>query len=69
MAFVEGRKEGRFQGLEESVLIMEGMEEVRRQGGLREGSGKYWVRRFRWSVRVERGGMEGAVGRRVEIRA
>jgi len=35
MALVEGRKEGRFEGLEESVLVMEVMDEVRRQGGLR----------------------------------
>lgn len=35
MALLEGRKEGKFEGLEESVLIMEVMDEVRRQGGLR----------------------------------
>ena len=35
MALVEGRKEGRYEGLEESVIIMEVMDEVRRQGGLR----------------------------------
>ena len=34
MALVEGRKESRYEGLEESVLIMEVMDEVRRQGGL-----------------------------------
>lgn len=39
MALVEGRKEGRFEGLEESVLIMEVMDEVRRQGGLRYPEG------------------------------
>ena len=33
-AVLEGRKEGRFEGLEESVLVMEVMDEVRRQGGL-----------------------------------
>lgn len=33
-AVAEGRKEGRFEGLEESVVIMEVMDEVRRQGGL-----------------------------------
>lgn len=32
---VEGRKEGRFLGLDESVLIMETMDEVRRQGGVK----------------------------------
>jgi hypothetical protein len=31
---VEGRKEGRFESLDESVLIMEVMDEVRRQNGL-----------------------------------
>jgi len=31
---VEGRKEGRFEGLEESILIMEVMDEIRRQGGV-----------------------------------
>ncbi|KAJ9638757.1 hypothetical protein H2201_005750 [Coniosporium apollinis] len=35
IALVEGRKEGRFEGLEESLVIMEVMDEVRRQGGLR----------------------------------
>lgn len=35
MALVEGRKEGKFEGLEESLVIMEVMDEVRRQGGLR----------------------------------
>ncbi|KAF2429288.1 dimeric dihydrodiol dehydrogenase [Tothia fuscella] len=34
LALVEGRKEGRFENLEESVVIMECMDEVRRQGGL-----------------------------------
>jgi dihydrodiol dehydrogenase / D-xylose 1-dehydrogenase (NADP) len=34
LALVEGRKEGRFENLEESVVIMEVMDEVRRQGGL-----------------------------------
>ncbi|KAF2280991.1 NAD(P)-binding protein [Westerdykella ornata] len=34
-AVVEGRKEGKYEGLDESVLIMEVMDEVRRQGGLR----------------------------------
>ncbi|KAF2015818.1 NAD(P)-binding protein [Aaosphaeria arxii CBS 175.79] len=33
-AFLEGRKEGKYEGLEESVVIMEVMDEVRRQGGL-----------------------------------
>eukprot|EP01103_Thecamoeba_quadrilineata_P002503 TRINITY_DN12454_c0_g1_i2.p1 TRINITY_DN12454_c0_g1~~TRINITY_DN12454_c0_g1_i2.p1 ORF type:complete len:271 (+),score=44.94 TRINITY_DN12454_c0_g1_i2:388-1200(+) len=33
-ALIEGRKEGQFEDLEESVLIMEVMDEVRRQGGL-----------------------------------
>jgi hypothetical protein len=33
-AIVEGRKEGKFEGLEESIVIMEVMDEVRRQGGL-----------------------------------
>lgn len=33
-AIVEGRKEGKFEGLDESVLIMEVMDEVRRQNGL-----------------------------------
>ena len=35
MALLEGRKEGRYEGLEESILIMEIMDEVRRQGGMR----------------------------------
>lgn len=34
-AFVEGRKEGQYEGLEESILIMEVMDEIRRQGGLK----------------------------------
>ena len=34
-AFLEGRKEGKFLGLDESIVIMEVMDEVRRQGGLR----------------------------------
>jgi dihydrodiol dehydrogenase / D-xylose 1-dehydrogenase (NADP) len=33
-AIVEGRKEGKFEGLDESVLIMEVMDEVRRQNDL-----------------------------------
>ncbi|KAF2177595.1 NAD(P)-binding protein [Zopfia rhizophila CBS 207.26] len=33
-ALVEGRKEGKYEGLAESILIMEVMDEVRRQGGL-----------------------------------
>lgn len=33
-AIVEGRKEGKFEGLDESIVIMEVMDEVRRQGGL-----------------------------------
>lgn len=33
-AFVEGRKEGKYEGLDESILIMEVMDEVRKQGGL-----------------------------------
>ncbi|KAH9878624.1 hypothetical protein IAQ61_001896 [Plenodomus lingam] len=33
-AVIGGRKEGRFLGLDESILIMEAMDEVRRQGGL-----------------------------------
>jgi dihydrodiol dehydrogenase / D-xylose 1-dehydrogenase (NADP) len=39
MALLEGRKEGKFEGLEESVLIMEVMDEVRRQGGLKYPEG------------------------------
>lgn len=35
LALVEGRKEGRFEGLDESVLIMQTMDEVRRLGGIR----------------------------------
>ena len=34
-ALLEGRKEGRYLGLDESVVIMETMDEIRRQGGLR----------------------------------
>lgn len=34
-ALVEGRKEGQFESLDESVLIMEVMDEVRRQNGLK----------------------------------
>jgi predicted dehydrogenase len=34
-AIINGRKEGRFLGLDESVLIMEVMDEVRKQGGLK----------------------------------
>lgn len=34
-ALLEGRKEGRFEGLDESVVIMEVMDEVRRQAGMR----------------------------------
>ncbi|KAF2474915.1 NAD(P)-binding protein [Lindgomyces ingoldianus] len=33
-ALVEGRKEGKYEGLAESILIMEVMDEVRKQGGL-----------------------------------
>ncbi|KAF2645726.1 NAD(P)-binding protein [Massarina eburnea CBS 473.64] len=33
-AVVEGRKEGRYEGLAESILIMEVMDEVRKQGNL-----------------------------------
>ena len=33
-AVFEGRKEGRYEGLAESILIMEVMDEVRKQGGL-----------------------------------
>lgn len=33
-ALVEGRKEGRYEDLAESIVIMEVMDEVRRQGGL-----------------------------------
>jgi len=35
LALVEGRKEGRFQGWEESITVMEVMDEVRKQGGLK----------------------------------
>lgn len=34
-ALKEGRKEGKYEGLDESVVIMEVMDEVRRQGGLK----------------------------------
>ncbi|KAI9667135.1 MAG: hypothetical protein M1831_001312 [Alyxoria varia] len=34
-AFLEGRKEGKFLGLDESIVIMEVMDEVRKQSGLR----------------------------------
>lgn len=34
-ALIEGRKEGKYEGLDESVLIMEVMDEVRRQNGLK----------------------------------
>lgn len=34
-ALVEGRKEGRFESLDESIVIMEVMDEMRRQGGLK----------------------------------
>ena len=34
-ALVEGRKEGKYESLEESVVIMEVMDEVRRQGGMK----------------------------------
>lgn len=33
-ALIEGRKEGRFEGLDESILIMQVMDEVRRQGAM-----------------------------------
>jgi len=33
-ALLEGRKEGKYEGLAESILIMEVMDEVRKQGGL-----------------------------------
>jgi dihydrodiol dehydrogenase / D-xylose 1-dehydrogenase (NADP) len=33
-ALVEGRKEGKYEGLAESILIMEVMDEARKQGGL-----------------------------------
>jgi len=35
IALVEGRKEGKFEGLEESIVIMETMDEVRKQNGLK----------------------------------
>lgn len=34
-AFVEGRKEGKYESLDESITIMEVMDEVRRQAGLK----------------------------------
>ena len=34
-AIVSGRKEGRYEGLDESILIMEVMDEARKQGGLK----------------------------------
>jgi predicted dehydrogenase len=34
LALVEGRKEGKYESLAESILIMEVMDEVRKQGGL-----------------------------------
>jgi len=34
-AIVEGRKEGKFEGLDESIVIMETMDEVRRQNGMK----------------------------------
>jgi dihydrodiol dehydrogenase / D-xylose 1-dehydrogenase (NADP) len=34
-AFIEGRKEGKFESLDESILIMEVMDEARKQGGLK----------------------------------
>jgi dihydrodiol dehydrogenase / D-xylose 1-dehydrogenase (NADP) len=34
-AVLEGRKEGKYEGLAESILIMEVMDEVRKQGGLK----------------------------------
>ena len=35
LAFVEGRKEGKYESLEESIVIMEVMDEVRKQGGMK----------------------------------
>jgi dihydrodiol dehydrogenase / D-xylose 1-dehydrogenase (NADP) len=35
IALIEGRKESRFEGLDESIVIMEAMDEVRRQGDLK----------------------------------
>ena len=35
LAIVEGRKEGRFESLDESIVIMETMDEVRKQNGLK----------------------------------
>ena len=34
-AIVEGRKEGKFESLDESIVIMEVMDEVRKQGGMK----------------------------------
>lgn len=34
MALLEGRKEGKYEGLEESIVIMQVMDEVRRRNGL-----------------------------------
>ncbi|KAF1971426.1 NAD(P)-binding protein [Bimuria novae-zelandiae CBS 107.79] len=34
-AVINGRKEGRYEGLDESILIMEVMDETRKQGGLK----------------------------------
>ena len=34
MALLEGRKEGKYEGLDESIIIMEAMDEVRRQNDL-----------------------------------
>lgn len=34
-AIINGRKEGRYEGLDESILIMEIMDETRKQGGLK----------------------------------
>lgn len=34
LALTEGRKEGKYEGLDESILIMETMDEVRRQNGM-----------------------------------
>jgi hypothetical protein len=34
MALIEGRKEGQYEGLDESVVIMDVMNEIRRQNGL-----------------------------------
>ena len=35
VALVEGRKEGKFESLDEFIVIMEVMDEVRRQNGLK----------------------------------